>query len=131
MISQVVGVVQFTQRTVRSFVPNFNPLRPNRHHPSLATREIWLTDQIIPRLTGATRTLINVGWFADNCFLVFKHMVQIVLDRVPQACSEVPLDRGELEHRQEVHGCLLVTRRDAAGVVQPADAAFHDVAALI
>ncbi len=41
------------------------------------------------------------------------------------------LDHGQFEHRQEVAGGFLQSRGDAAGVFEPADAAFDDVAAAV
>lgn len=35
-------------------------------HPSLATRQIWLVEQLFSRLAGIAHTVINPGFFADN-----------------------------------------------------------------
>jgi NAD(P)H dehydrogenase (quinone) len=52
-------------------------------HPSLYTREIHLIDHIIPAVTGATHTIINVGWFAANYFFVLRPAVQLGLFPMP------------------------------------------------
>lgn len=38
----------------------------HRAHPAAMTRQTWLTDQALPRLTGVAHTVINPGLFADN-----------------------------------------------------------------
>jgi len=45
--------------------------------------------------------------------------------------SEVSLDHGELKHGQEVDGSFFVACGDSSGLLEPADAALHDVAARI
>ena len=37
-------------------------------HPSMATREVWLNEQVLKLLPDTTLTVINVGWFAENYF---------------------------------------------------------------
>ena len=36
------------------------------NHPSIHTREVWLSDQLFALLPGTAVTFINVGFFADN-----------------------------------------------------------------
>jgi NAD(P)H dehydrogenase (quinone) len=38
---------------------------PHPSHPSLHTRQLWLTEQLLSMIPGATFTLINPGIFAD------------------------------------------------------------------
>ncbi len=38
----------------------------NRTHPALATRQMWLTDQLLATIPGTAHTIINPGMFADN-----------------------------------------------------------------
>ena len=52
-------------------------------HPSLYTREIHLMDRIIPAVTGATHTIINVGWFAANYFFVLEPAAQLGVFPMP------------------------------------------------
>ena len=52
-------------------------------HPSMATREAWLNDEIAKLLPNATVTLNNVGWFADNYFLVLEPIAQLGLMPMP------------------------------------------------
>ncbi len=52
-------------------------------HPSLYTRETHLIDRIIPAVTGATHTIINVGWFAANYFFVLKPAAQLGIFPMP------------------------------------------------
>ena len=44
---------------------------------------------------------------------------------------EVSLDDGQFEHGQVVDGCFFVASGDASGLLEPADAALDDVAALV
>lgn len=52
-------------------------------HPSLFTRETWLTERILEALPDTTITVNNVGWFADNYFLVMAPMAQLGLMPMP------------------------------------------------
>lgn len=52
-------------------------------HPSLFTREVFLNDRILSMLPDATVTTINVGWFADNYFMVLEPAAQLGLWTMP------------------------------------------------
>lgn len=52
-------------------------------HPSLFTREVFLNDRILALLPDATLTTINVGWFADNYFMVLEPAAQLGLWTMP------------------------------------------------
>lgn len=42
-------------------------------HPSLATRQQWLVDQLWPKLQGVAHTIVNPGFFADNYMQVLHY----------------------------------------------------------
>ncbi len=46
-------------------------------HPSLATRELWLADQISPWMPNVDVVQINPGWFAWTYFLVLDVISQL------------------------------------------------------
>ncbi len=52
-------------------------------HPSVATREVWMMDQILEWIPGATLTINNTGWFADNYALVMLPMAQLGMMPMP------------------------------------------------
>jgi NAD(P)H dehydrogenase (quinone) len=52
-------------------------------HPSLLTREIWLVEQLMNNIHGATHTNVNVGWFAANYFFVLETMAQLGMMPMP------------------------------------------------
>ena len=52
-------------------------------HPSLFTREVWLNDQVLSLLPDTTVTTINVGWFADNYFMVLEPAAQLGILPMP------------------------------------------------
>ncbi len=52
-------------------------------HPSLATREMWMIDHILDWIPGATLTINNTGWFADNYALVMLPMAQLGMMPMP------------------------------------------------
>lgn len=52
-------------------------------HPSLATREMWMMDKILDWIPGATLTINNTGWFADNYALVMLPMAQLGMMPMP------------------------------------------------
>jgi uncharacterized protein YbjT (DUF2867 family) len=53
------------------------------NNPSVATREIWIMDQLLDWVPGATLTINNTGWFADNYALVMLPMAQLGLMPMP------------------------------------------------
>jgi NAD(P)H dehydrogenase (quinone) len=46
------------------------------NHPSIHTREVWLSDQLFALLPGTAVTFINVGFFADNDMQVLPFAAQ-------------------------------------------------------
>jgi NAD(P)H dehydrogenase (quinone) len=52
-------------------------------HPSIATREVWLNEQALKLLPDTTLTVNNVGWFAENYFMVLEPMAQLGILPMP------------------------------------------------
>ena len=52
-------------------------------HPSLATRELWLADQITPWMPNVDVVQINPGWFAWTYFLVLDVVAQLGVFPMP------------------------------------------------
>ena len=52
-------------------------------HPSVFTREVWLNDAVLAMMPDTTVTHINVGWFADNYFMVLEPAAQLGLLTMP------------------------------------------------
>ncbi len=52
-------------------------------NPSLATREVWLTERILQLLPDVATTVVNPGWFADNYFWVLEPIAQLGLLPMP------------------------------------------------
>ncbi|MCP5084008.1 MAG: NmrA family NAD(P)-binding protein [Alphaproteobacteria bacterium] len=52
-------------------------------HPSQFTREVWLNDTMLEMLPDASVTTVNVGWFADNYFMVLEPAAQLGLLPMP------------------------------------------------
>jgi uncharacterized protein YbjT (DUF2867 family) len=52
-------------------------------HPSVATREVWLNEELVGLLPDTTVTVNNVGWFADNYFMVLEPAAQLGLLPMP------------------------------------------------
>ena len=59
-------------------------------HPSLFTREVFLSDHVLAMIPDATLTTINVGWFADNYFMVLEPAAQLGLWTMPLGDGTVP-----------------------------------------
>jgi len=60
-------------------------------HPSLATRQSYLTDHIFDMVPGVDVIKINTGWFADNYILPELLAMVTQLGMFP-----FPLERGRL-----------------------------------
>lgn len=58
-------------------------------HPSMYTREVWLNEAIAKLLPSTTLTVINVGWFADNYFLVLEPIAQLGVFPMPLGDGDV------------------------------------------
>ena len=54
-----------------------------RSHPSMATREFWLMDKILPWMPRVDVVMINPGWFADNYFFVLEVIAQLGIMPMP------------------------------------------------
>lgn len=52
-------------------------------HPSVATRESWLNDEIIKLMPDISVTVNNVGWFAENYFFVLEPIAQLGIFPMP------------------------------------------------
>lgn len=61
----------------------------HHHHPSMATREIWLNEEILKLLPNTTLTVINVGWFAENYFFVLETAAQLGILPLPLGDGDV------------------------------------------
>ncbi len=54
-----------------------------RVHPSLTTREHWLTDKILSWMPSVDVVTVNPGWFADNYFFVLEVIAQLGMMPMP------------------------------------------------
>ena len=61
-------------------------------HPSVATREVWLNDELVALLPEASHTVIDVGWFAANYFMVLESAAQLGLLPMPLGDGDVKKD---------------------------------------
>lgn len=61
-------------------------------HPSLFTREIWAMEQVFRRLEGVALTVNNVGWFADNYFMVLRDAAAFGLYPMPLGSPDTARD---------------------------------------
>ena len=52
-------------------------------HPSLFTREVYISDILIGSLPDVTVTTVNVGWFADNYLMVLNMAAQLGILPMP------------------------------------------------
>lgn len=55
----------------------------SRDHPSLFTREVYLSDMLIAMRPDMTVTTVNVGWFADNYLMVLDMAAHLGLFAMP------------------------------------------------
>lgn len=46
-------------------------------HPSFATRQAWLLDQVMTLVPGLAVTIVNPGWFADNYMQLLQTIAQL------------------------------------------------------
>lgn len=66
--------------------------QPN--HPSHATREVWMNEQILGLLPDTSLTTVNVGWFAQNYLMVLEPAVQLGILPMPLGDGAVKQDVG-------------------------------------
>jgi len=59
-------------------------------HCSQFTREVWLNEALLGLLSRTTVTTVNVGWFADNYFMVLEPAAQLGLLPMPLGDGDVP-----------------------------------------
>lgn len=58
-------------------------------HPSMFTRETFFTEALMRMLPETTLTVNNVGWFADNYFMVLEPVAQLGLFPFPLGAGSV------------------------------------------
>lgn len=46
-------------------------------HPSFATRQVWLADELLATLPGSSLTIVNPGYFADNYLRMMPFAAQL------------------------------------------------------
>lgn len=61
----------------------------DHNHPSVATREVWLNDELVRLLPDTSHTVNNVGWFADNYFMVLEPAAQLGVLPMPLGDGDV------------------------------------------
>lgn len=61
-------------------------------HPSLFTRETWLSGEVMDLLPDTSVTVNNVGWFADNYFMVLESMAQLGMFPMPLGDGDAKTD---------------------------------------
>ena len=49
----------------------------------MGTREVWLNEEVLKLLPDTTLTVNNVGWFAENYFLVLEPIAQLGIMPMP------------------------------------------------
>ena len=59
-------------------------------HPSLFTREVYISDILIGALPDTSVTTINVGWFADNYLMVLGIAAHLGLFTMPLGDGDTP-----------------------------------------
>lgn len=52
-------------------------------HPSFATRQTWLLDQLMPLIPRVAVTFVNPGWFADNYMQLLEPIAQLGVMPLP------------------------------------------------
>ncbi len=60
-----------------------------RDHPSLFTREVYLSDMLIRARPDISVTTVNVGWFADNYLMVLDMAAHLGLFAMPLGDGDV------------------------------------------
>lgn len=58
------------------------------HHPSVATRQSYLTDRVFDWMPGVDTVTINTGWFADNCMAVLGTIAQLGIFPFPLGAAK-------------------------------------------
>ena len=58
-------------------------------HPSLFTREVWLSEQMLRALPDTTLTVVNPGWFAANYFMVLGLAAHLGVLPMPLGAGDV------------------------------------------
>ena len=56
-------------------------------HPSLATRQNWLADQMFSMLPGVAHVIVNPGFFADNYLRLIGFAAQLGMFPMPTGAS--------------------------------------------
>ncbi|WP_108880767.1 NmrA family NAD(P)-binding protein [Anderseniella sp. Alg231-50] len=93
----------------------------SRDHPSLFTREVYLSDILIRMRPDMTVTTVNVGWFADNYLMVLDMAAHLGLFAMPlgngDAKTNAPPSNADIA--SVVVGALLDPATHAGNTYRP------------
>lgn len=93
----------------------------SRDHPSLFTREVYLSDILIAMRPDMTVTTVNVGWFADNYLMVLDMAAHLGLLAMPlgdgTAKTNAPPSNDDIA--SVVVGALCDPARHAGKIYRP------------
>jgi NAD(P)H dehydrogenase (quinone) len=87
-------------------------------HPSLMTRQAWLTDKLFDLLPNTAHVAVDPGWFADNYFQVLPYAAQLGILPNPLGAGRNAPPSNEDIARVAV-GALLDPRRHDGRAYRP------------
>ncbi len=102
-------------------------------HPSLATRQNWLVDQMFSMLPGIAHVIVNPGFFADNYMRLIGFAAQLGIFPMPTGASRNAPPSNEDIARVAV-AALIEPERHAGKSYRPTGPALlsaHDMATIL
>ncbi|MGD0639610.1 MAG: NmrA family NAD(P)-binding protein [Roseiarcus sp.] len=94
-------------------------------HPSLATRQNWLVDQMFSKLPGVAHVIVNPGFFADNYLRLIGFAAQLGIFPMPTGASRNAPPSNEDIARVAV-AALIDPQRHAGKSYRPTGPALLD-----
>ncbi len=87
-------------------------------HPSMATRGLWLMEQMLPGIEGVGVTIVNPGFFADNYMRLLEPIAQLGVMPMPLGDGENAPPSNE-DIARVVVGALVDPGRHAGKTYRP------------
>ncbi len=83
MIQSAVAFAAAAREAKLESIVNLSQWLASPSHPSLATRQSWLADQMFAGLPGIAHTIVNPGFFADNYLRLIGFAAQLGIFPMP------------------------------------------------
>ncbi len=125
MLDAAVGFAAAAREAKLEAIVGLSQWLASPMHPSLATRQSWLVDQVFATMPGIAHTTVNPGFFADNYLRLIGFASQLGIFPMPLGVGRNAPPSNE-DIARVVVGALLDPARHAGKSYRPTGPALLD-----